>query len=148
MTRISNPLNYSRISPKQTEARKLRITAKTLHKYSMRRAIDRYRSYPEDAHNLHITMRALKFWQWWVRRQRGGLLLWFPPHSRKQLLRVEILNSDSRVPDFLCDTSYWLPRVSLPVHINVTISFPLSLRGARIKNVLKTPTPSLLFLLN
>lgn len=117
MTRVSDSLNYSYILPKQTEERKWGIIAKNLGKYSMQKAINRSYS---DGENNHITTQGFEILAvMGTRAWRAALLVWFPPHRKKQVLVVQILNSDSRAPDPPCDIHHCfrLHRLCLPVCI-------------------------------
>lgn len=58
MTRVSNPLNYSYILPKQTEARKFSQKSEQIF----------HAKGPSVTQRMHITIQALKFWQWWEQR--------------------------------------------------------------------------------
>lgn len=110
ITRVSNPLNYSYIIPKQTEARKFSQKSEQIF----------HAKGPSVTQRMHITIQGFEILAvMGTTAWRAGLLVWFPPHRRKHVLVAEILNSDSRVPHFLCDTSHCfrLPRLCLPAHI-------------------------------
>lgn len=124
MTRVSDSLNYSYILPKQTEERKWRIIAKNLGKYSTQKAINRSYSHGE---NNHITRQSFEILAvMGTRVWRAALLVWFPPHRKKQVLVIQILNSDSQAPDPPCDIRHCfrLHRLCLPVCIMGQQQFP------------------------
>lgn len=132
MTRVSNPLNYSHILPKQTEARKLRITAKNVGKYSMQKDIHRSCSHIR-MHITHIGLwnpgsdgnRGLESWLAHLvssSQKKAGFCGW-DPEFRLQSPRFLVWHhSLSQATQTLFASPY-----------NGTLTFPLHSRKPQVK---------------